>query len=320
MFVCREDVSCSKKYESKKSLKRHMRYMHPTSRPVPPILKVVNGRDKIRTTVTAMDVQEKMFVCREGDTCSKKYRSRRSLTRHVRWKHQTRQPAASIQQTGQPAASIPPALLTPTMASTPSYEAITPTSTSKRVGHDIVDRDPDSDSEKEDALKRSDVVDNEHMNSGDVRDQNRNSSIVKDFLTYWDDRMVETRTLDMIALYLIKHSRIATKEDVNYMSAIGVTFDAIYKAGNLDRETLFKISIDFIDKLKRYNGTHYYFDWDCLVIVFTTFHDLLMRYPHLYPDIVSAMLEVFNIAGHDLARLGGWKNFIQYSKKFHAYL
>ena len=315
MFVCREDDSCTKKYESKKSLRRHMRYMHPTSRPAPPIREVVNGRDEIRTPVTAMDVKEDMFVCREG--CFKKYRSRRSLTRHVRRKHQTRQPAASIRQTGQPAASIPPALLTPTMASTLSYEAIAATSTSKRVGHDIVDREQDSDSREEGELNRSDAVDNdEYMTSGDVRDQNRNRSIVKDFLTYWNDGMVETRTLDMIALFLIKHSRIAMEEDVNYMSAIGVTFDAIYKAGNLDQDTLFKISIDFIDKLKRYNGTHYYFDWDCLVIVFTMYHDLLMRYPHLYPDIVSAMLEVFNIAGHDLAGLGGWKNFIQYSKKF----
>ena len=319
MFVCREDVSCSKKYESKKSLRRHVRWKHQTSRPVPPILKVVNGRDKIRTPVTAMDVQEKMFVCREGDTCSNKYRSRRSLTRHVRRKHQTGQPAASIQQTGQPAASIPPALLTPIKASTPSYLAIAPTSTSKRVGHDIIDRrDPDNDSEEERELNRSDVVDNEYKNLGDVRDQNRNSSIIKDFLTYWNDGMVETRMLDMIALFLIKHSRIAKKEDVNYLSAIGVTFAVIYEAGNLHLETLCKISIDFIDNLKRYNGTHYYFDWDCLVIVFTMFHDLLMRYPHLYPDIVSAMLEVFNIAGHDLTRLGGWNNFIKYSDKLYA--
>ena len=325
MYTCQEDDSCNKAYETKKSLKRHMRFKHPetkksfrrhmkykhqTSRPATPIPEMDNGCDEIITPVTAMHMKE-MFVCRESDSCAKIYGSQRSLTRHVRKKHQISQPAGSIQQTSGPAAWILPALLTPSNASTQIPEAITPATPSKRAGHDFV---REANSKENDVLNRSDVADSEDTISGDVRDKNRSYSIIKDFLAYWNDPDVEIRSLDLIALFLIQHSRIGKQNDANYLAVTSAYSNMMYQTNQLHLRTLFNLSNNFYVNIRKQDGL---FDWDCLVIAFTMAHDLLMDYPHLYPDIVDMLLEVLNLAGDDLTTLGGWNNFIKYSEKFY---
>ena len=327
MFICQEGDSCNKTYASKKSLQRHMRFKHPeskkscrrhmkykhrTSQPASPFHKMRNDRDEMRTPVTAMDMEEEeMFVCQESDNCSKKFGSQRSLLRHVKKKHLPSQPAESIQQANQPAVRrIIPILLTPTNASTLSQEAITPTTPSKRASYDFLDHEQHSD----DQLNRGDVANDEYEKSGDVRDKNQNCTIIKDFLAYWNDPDVEIRSLDLIALFLIKHSRIGKQNDANYLAVTSAYSNMMYQTNQLHLRTLFNLSNNFYVNIRKQDGL---FDWDCLVIAFTMAHDLLMDYPHLYPDIVDMLLEVLNLAGDDLTTLGGWNNFIKYSEKFY---
>ena len=298
MFVCQEDESCNKKYESKQSLKRHMRCKHPTSRPTPLIIEQNNGACNLKTPITANDMEEQeIFVCRDGDEpCSKKYRSQRSLVRHVRTKHQTSEPAA---------------LLSPTNASTQSYEPFTAMSATKRAGYDFLDGERDW---EKGLLNRTDVADNEYRKSGDVQDQDRNYTIIKDYLTFCNDAVVEIHSLDLIALFLIKHSRIAKQNDANYLAATTAYADMLYTMNAHELQKLFNLSGNFYRNARK-DGL---FDWDCLVIAFTMAHNLLMKYPHLYPDIVDMLLDIFNLAGDDLTKLGGWNNFLKYSEKFYA--
>ena len=329
MFICQEgDKTCNKTYASKKSLQRHMRFKHPetkkscrrhmkykhrTSQPASPIHKMRNDHDEMRTPVTAMDMEEKkMFVCRESDNCSKKFGSQRSLVRHVRKKHLPSQLAESIQQVKQPAVRrIIPLLLTPANASTLSQEASTQTTPSVRAGYDFLDHEQHSDDE----LNRGDVTNDEYEKSGEVRDKNRNYSIVKDFLAYWNDVDVEIRSLDLIALFLIQHSRIVKEKDANYLATTSAYSNMMYATNQLHLQTLFNLSNNFYVNIRKHNGL---FDWNCLVIAFTMAHELLMDYPHLYPDIVDMLLEVLNLAGDDLTKLGGWNNFVKYSEKFFS--
>ena len=81
------------------------------------------------------------------------------------------------------------------------------------------------------------------------------------------------------------------------------------------QRTLFNLSNKFYANVKKQEGL---FEWDSLVIAFTMGHNLLMKYPHLHPDIVEMLLEVFNLASDDLTKLGGWGDFIEYSKLYYV--
>ena len=322
-FVCQEDDACDKRYEQKSSLKRHILYKHSNN------LEVNN---------------EKKYVCREDESCNKKYAAKSSLAHHVFANHQTSRPAGSIQRAKQPATNAPPAprpmfdrewwmkFGDPNAGRTMDYhplrhvpppsrpalrppaDAPTPLS-SKPAQHDIVDRERDSEEEQP---YSSDVADNEYKKTGDVKDQARNDSIIKDFFAYYNDICmdddVDIYSLDLIALFLIKHSKIAIKNDANYFAVTSSLYGMVCIMDGLQPQTLY----DIVNSFYYYVRKAGLFDWDCLIIAFTIAHDLLMKYPHLKQDIVNMLHEVFYLAGNDLTKSGGWNNFIQYSEKFFA--
>jgi hypothetical protein len=207
-----------------------------------------------------------------------------------------------------------PALLTPTKASIWSYDERPTTPilpSSKRARYDFFDRELDSEEERPNS---SDVAENEYRKTGDVKDQARNDSIIKDFLAYYNENNVDIHSLDLIALFLIKHSKIAKKNDANYFAATSSLYGMLCIMDGLQPQTLYDIVTSYYYYVRKAG----LFDWDCLIIAFTIAHNLLMSYPHLKQEIVNMLHEVFYFAGNDLAKSGGWNNFIKYSEKFCA--
>ena len=144
------------------------------------------------------------------------------------------------------------------------------------------------------------------------REKNRIRSIITDFFAYWADDKVETRMIDTVTQLLIKHSISAKEKDANYLTAAMSVFDSLYATDQLNLDTMIRIMNDYITNVRR-EVRNQIFGWECLIIVFTMGHDLLMKFPHLYLDIVDMLFEVFYLAGDDFEALGGWDNFIHYS-------
>ena len=95
------------------------------------------------------------------------------------------------------------------------------------------------------------------------------------------------------------------------MSAI----ETLHRLDRLNLQTLLELINDFITNVRRQKRVNL-FDWDCLIIIFTVAHDLLMKYPHMYLDLIDMLCELFKLAGNDLAALGGWNKFKSYSTQF----
>lgn len=273
---------------------------------------------------------EDVFACKEEEACSKTYKSKRSLKRHVNCKHHIysqRPPFSSFMSTSS-STPQPSALLEPAMdESTSSTAAPKPTQPVARVGIDIVDHDsgswhqyhqmkeemldddeyPTTASHEEltEILELPCTVDNEQQ-------MERITNMIIEFFTYWTDNKFETRNIDTIAQLLIKHTRTVKQNDGNYLAAVMSPFDMLHQTDRLDLEMMYKIISAFIINVKQ-QDEHNIFGWNCLVIVFTMAHELLMKFPHLYIDLVDMLCEVFNLAGNDFVELGGWKDFINYS-------
>lgn len=269
---------------------------------------------------------EKIYICKNEALCFKTYKSRKSLKRHVRRKHSKSQ---------RPSTPIPPALL-----NAPSRES-TASEWSTQVSHDrepemnyqhqiqdkyIVLDEYSAEHDHEPEMKYQHQIKDKYIaldeysteperTVSESRERNRIHSIIIDFFDYWDDARLETRMIDNIALLLIKHSRIANKNDANYLAATNAYSDMLYQTNSLHLQTMYKLIENFIVNVKR-GKRDGLFDWNSLVISFTMAHNLLMKYPHLHPDIVNMMLEVFHLAGNDLIMLGGWDDFMIYSKQY----
>ncbi len=328
-FACQEDESCDKRYGRKCSLKRHILHKHSNN---------------------PEENNEKPYVCRKDEACDKKCATKSSLAHHVSMNDQTSQPAGSIQRAkrsaspaprpvfnrewwmkfGDPNAGrtmdfhplrhVPPpsrpsplhtdAPMQPSSKRAKPTEALTHPS-SKRARHDIGDRERDCEEEHPNS---SDVADNEYRKTGDVKDETRNDSIIKDFLAFYNENDVDIYSLDLIALFLIKHSKIAKKNDANYFAATSSLYGMVCIMDGLQTQTLYDIVTSYYWYVRKAG----LFDWDCLIIAFTMAHNLLMKYPHLKQEIVEMLHEVFYLAGNDLTVSGGWNNFLKYSEKFIA--
>lgn len=230
-----------------------------------------------------------LHFCNKEASCIKKYRSKRSLWRHVKSKHPIGQ-----------------------LASTPlPSNASTASESSARATNGFSDRDPEM---KYYAKSERTVSESSHTIDNEL-EKNRLRDIIKDFFTYWNDAEAENRFIDAIALLLIKHSRIAKQNDANYLAATDAYSDMMYRMDQLPLRTLFNLLNNFYANVHKQDGL---FNWNCLVIAFTMAHNLLMKYPHLYPDIFDMLLEVFNLAGDDLKKMGGWSGFMEYSKQYYV--
>ena len=141
------------------------------------------------------------------------------------------------------------------------------------------------------------------------------SNMIVEFFHYWSDDAVETRAIDRVTQLLIKHSRNLKQNNDNYLAVTMSAIDTLHRLDRLNLQTLLEIINDFITNVRRQKCVNL-FDWDCLIIVFTVAHDLLMKYPHMYLDLIDMMCEVFKLAGNDLTALGGWNEFKSYSTQF----
>ena len=232
----------------------------------------------------------KLYLCNKEASCFKKYKSKKSLRRHVKSKHPiSKRPSTPL----------------PSNASTASEQ-------SARVKNGFFDGDPET---KYSAESERTVSDSPYTSNTEL-EKNRFRTIINDFFTYWNDDEMEMRLIDTIVILLIKHSRIAKQNDANYLAATDAYADTMYQMDQLHchQRTLFNISNKFYANVRKQEGL---FEWDSLVIAFTMGHNLLMKYPHLHPDIVDMLLEVFNLASDDLTKLGGWGDFIEYSKQYY---
>jgi len=244
---------------------------------------------------------DKLYICDKEASCTKKYKSKKSLSRHVKGKHLIRQSPST------------PLLCDASTTSESSAHA-----KSSAINHN---------SEIENQPQINDITIDEHSTepertvsatpytSNNELKKNRFYNIINDFFAYWHDAKVETRMIEAAAIMLIKHSRIAKRNDDLYLAITSAHFDLLHYTGRLHQQTLCDLMNNFIANAQQINGI---FDWNCLVIAFTMAHNLLMKYPHLYPDIVEMLLEVFNLAGDDLTKLGGWDNFSEYSKQYYS--
>ena len=232
-----------------------------------------------------------LHICKK-DPCFKKYRSKKSLKRHAKRKHPISQ---------SPSTPIQPPLLNAQSDPEMKYQK------EQQLNDDSITIDAHS-SEPERTVSELPYTVGEGQEKNRIR-----RMIIDDFFTYWDDARVEMRMIDNRTLLLIKHSRIASQNDNNYLAFINAYTDMLYQADMFHLQKMYKLMYDFIENVKREKR---YFDWDCLVIAFTIAHDMLMKWPHFYPDIVDMMLETMMLADNDLSMLGGWDNFMLYSRQY----
>ena len=137
-------------------------------------------------------------------------------------------------------------------------------------------------------------------------------NIIVEFFLYWSDDAVETRAIDRVTQLLIKHSRNLKQDNDNFLAVTMYSLETVHRLDRLNLETLLEIINDFITNVRREKCDNL-FDWNCLIIVFTVAHELSMKYPHMYLDLIDMLCEVFYLAGDDLTALGGWNDFKNYS-------
>ena len=334
-FVCQEDEACNKRYARKYCLTRHILCKH-SNRPEEDNEKAYVCRED---DAAKSSVAHHVFVNRQNtQPAGSIQRAKQPATdappaqRPVfgrEWSMKYSQPNAERIMDSHPLRHVPPP-----SRSVPLPSVDTPLRpSSKRASYDIVDRERDCEEElqpsskcarydfvdrerdcEEERVNSSDVADNEYRKTGDVKDQARNDTIIKDFLAYYNENDVDIYSLDLIALFLIKHSKIAKKNDANYFAATSSLYGMVCIMDGLQMQTLY----DIVTSYYWYVRTAGLFNWDCLIIAFTMAHNLLMKYPHLKQEIVEMLHEVFYLAGNDLTVSGGWNNFLKYSEKFIA--
>ena len=218
------------------------------------------------------------FCCREEATCLKKYRHKKGLAQHVKRKH--------LQKSSTP---LPPAN---------AYEtAVEPHTIIEEQQYDKPDQYPS----------------NPDYMGHDFQDKNHIRSIITEFFTYWNDSKAECRMIDTNALMLIKHSRNCKHHDTCYLAASIAAFNVMHQENRLHLRTLCDVIEEYVYTVREANRI---FGWDSLVVLFTMAHSLLMKFPHLYPDLVDTLAELFQLINADLNELGGWDDFMDYSKYF----
>ena len=270
---------------------------------------------------TKMECEED-FSCKAKVACFKTFKSKKGLQRHVKCKHPFCQ---------RP--STPPASLGPNNSEFMKTSTQTQTEPVARAGIDFVDDDPEAwynyHRMKEEPLNDRTVFSTtpklDEMSRelscpvNGEQQRKRNLDIIVKFFAHWSDDKVETRAIDSVTQLLIKHSRSVKQNDGNYLAITISAIDILHRMGQLHLQTLLELIYNYIATVRGKKRDHL-FDWDCLIIVFTAAHELLMRYPHLYPDLVDMLCEVFNHAGNDLDALGGWNDFKSYSGQFFMQL
>ena len=259
---------------------------------------------KLRSPANNMKM-DKLYICDKEASCIKKYKSKKSLSRHVKCKHPIRQ---------RPSTPLPSDTSTTSESSARAkYSAINHNSEieNQQQIKDEYNTIDEYFTEPERTVSVSPYTSSNELKNNHFR------SIINDFFAYWHDAKVETRMIEAIAIMLIKHSRIAKRNDENYLAVASAYFDTMHHTDSLHQQTLCDLMNNFIANAQQ-GKRDGLFDWDCLVIAFTMAHNLLMKYPHLYPDIVDMLLEVFHLAGDDLTKLGGWNNFSEYSKQYYS--
>ena len=257
---------------------------------------------------------DKLYICDKEASCIKKYKSKKSLSRHVKCKHQIRQ---------GPSTPLPSdTSTTPLLSDTSTTSESSARAKSSAINHnsEIENQRQMNDEyitiDEYSAEPERTLSVSPYTSSNELK-KNRFHSIINDFFAYWHDEKVETQMIEAVAIMLIKHSRIAKQNDENYLAVTSAYFDSMYDTYSLHQQTLCNLMNNFIANAQQ-GKRDGLFDWNCLVIAFTMAHNLLMKYPHLYPDIVDMLLEVFNLAGDDLTKLGGWDNFSEYSKQYYS--
>lgn len=119
--------------------------------------------------------------------------------------------------------------------------------------------------------------------------------------------------IDANALMLLMHSRNCARSDSTYLAATMATFNVMYRENRLHLRTLCDVTEEYVYNVREANGI---FEWDSLVILFTMCYSLLLKFPHLYSDLVDMLTELFQLVETDLNELGGWEDFIEYSNYF----
>ena len=250
----------------------------------------------------------KLYPCNKEASCSKKYKSKKSLSRHIKREH----PISKRPSTPLPSNASTDSEPSARMRSIGERQSIphpsnapTDNKPSARIQNGFFGR-------KVEMAAKSETTssDSSHATSyNDSIEKHLFYRIIDDFLTYWNDDDIEMKLrMDPIAILLIKHSRIAKRNDANYLALASAFSDTIYHG------TLFNLANKFYKNVKE---EYEYFNWDSLIIAFTIGHNSLIKHPHMRQDVVDMLLEVFNLASDDFSKLGGWPNFIEYSNRYY---
>ena len=322
VFFCNGDDACFKTFKSKQSLKRHVKYKHPycqkRSSLLPPTLhEPVNNNNNATHTSSQTQTEP---VARAGIDIAD--HNPEAWYKYLQTKQDTYCQSAST-------SLHPPALHEPVNNNNNATHTSSQTQTEPvaRAGIDFVDHDPEArynyKQMKEEMSKDRTVIstskfdETEEMSCSADSEQQRKRlfDIVVKFFAFWSDDDLGKREIGSVAKLLIKHSRNVIESERNYLAVTMSAIDRLYRVNRLDLTTLLELIDDFIACVRGRQRDNT-FDWDCLVIVFTVAHELLMKYPHLYPDLVDMLCEVFHIAGNDLDMLGGWKDFEIYSHRY----
>ena len=137
----------------------------------------------------------------------------------------------------------------------------------------------------------------------------RVDSILHDFFWYRNDPDVRSRLVDCNALFLIEHSRICQRSDKVMLEGYMRDCDQLARHDDLHRHTIYRLMKEYCETDE--SGS---FDWGLIVVLVTLAQTILMNYPHQYPEVVSALIDIFHLLEDEMTRLGGWDGFIQYAR------
>ena len=139
----------------------------------------------------------------------------------------------------------------------------------------------------------------------------RLDSILQDFFWYRNDPKVHSRLLDTNAMFLILLSRICREDDKTLVEGYMRDCDLLAQDDRLHSHTIYDVLMGCCETGIEVSGG---FTWDLLVVVFTLSHTILMKYPHQYREIVSALLDIIHHLEDVMIPLGGFPcGFVHYA-------
>jgi hypothetical protein len=255
-------------------------------------------------------MKARIFACHKEATCSKMYTSKKVLRRHEKRKHQ-QHPSTPFSATLRNASTTHPTAVRDASTTHPTVVRDASYNETSRISppRDIIDYEP----VQLQQFKEEYVTVDEYSTNPDeeLREESHYRNIITNFFAYWTNARAEAQMIDTNALMLIHHLRCCKERDILYLATVMASFDVLAQDDLLRPQTLCDITRMFVKNVRREKQDGL-FDWNCLVIFFTTTHNLLMKFPHLYPDLVEILCELFHLVGADLKKLGGWNDFMEY--------